>query len=104
MALLKDVSHDEPYINAAKPHKRHKNLIKKIYLWKAFFVDMIHHDDLVVRCSTGPSGTGKKETVQDHIQILNHPFFFYFHLFVFRVMGMLMLICTPKGQFRPINL
>lgn len=30
-----------------------------LYLGKAFFVDMIHHDNFIVKRSTSPSGAGR---------------------------------------------
>lgn len=33
----------------------------RLYLRKAFFVDMIHHDNLIVKCSTGPPRAGWAE-------------------------------------------
>lgn len=33
----------------------------RLYLRKAFFVDMIHHDNFIVECSTGPSRAEPEE-------------------------------------------
>ena len=47
-------------------HKQEARKAGKTYLWKAFFVNMIHHDNLIVKCSTGSSRAeleaGKKKT------------------------------------------
>lgn len=39
-------------------------MVHSLYLGKAFFIHVIHHDNLIVKCSTGPSRAGR-ETDKD---------------------------------------